>query len=1116
MKFSSLLPAFALTTGLAFAQEATPATAAIPTTANTPVNTPATTVAPPVSTTPAAEVPAAAPVAAPASVEPPATPAPQAEAPAPIPQTQVLSEGTPINGTIQGFLKADQSPYLVNGNITVEANTVLIIESGVVLQFAPGTGLYVKGQLVTAGTRFNPVRFRSASIPPRYGDWNGIFLSGNEPSEIKNAIITGAAYGIALENTSLVLQSSTVEKTMGRGIYAKNSNISLSECQFLENKGAAIHIDSYSQATMNDILLEKNHVALYNAALAITNVTSSTFKNNDVGILDLGNSHLTLDNSEVSANKIGASAGDLLGKDVLKSIKDNESDFSQNFIAIEQTLPASPEIPGVESRPINKEERIGALLAQTGNEKTDSTKKTWNIMGNIAIDNHYHMVTTRKNHSGKTDVIMGDSIKSGQKYKNTFQVPGFGTGASAYLLMQSPNGSVVEFNASYTGDSWNSYNVEQATLSYTDDNNRLVLGDFNKSAGEVYMSSLSLFGAGYTLSLFKNNANQPLFEIDGFFGETRKPYLVGERHPYIYKDYIEDGEAQAQRLAYGGSLKWAPLRRFDATFGAIYANDEIHDPLLRDGGSRETLTGDPMQQSFTVFADGNWLFYPGDIELNGQIAVGRADTADVYRERAINQVFTKARLSTSSMSTLRQLMANEKKISSLTKDELEEIFGENTTLSRSAMQDSLHKLIQKAKTLKKDYDGDRDEDRVLGLNWGSQNFALGASFNWNIYKTTLTGHFKYVGEDFYSEGSADQLADTRELGGEIEQIIAAFWTINFGYQLNVENAANDDETNLFGLKEGTRWGLFSDSDSDWLDEHELDNDRTKYIQNWKIENEFKFSPNVSANIGYNLEYRTQYRPYQLHGNYFMEDGVYKDKWFAERKNAPTAELIDGDVQATVDSVRWAAYMEMANEDFLASKFQERIYKNSWNAGLSINMSGSVFKVGGIWTIRTDDSKFYKDSLISEMDLSKKTIAKLGYYFGGANYFEQVYPISLATNLDPVQNYFAITPRFKSYKRDDMSEFEISIEDELEIALIKHYMILGLTGEFRYLTTSWNEEDIDIDETEYDVLGKASLTVNHTKRLSSEWYAGAAMYYRPDCLSDEYKDIYGGIRVNYAF
>ena len=57
---------------------------------------------------------------------------------------------------------------------------------------------------------------------------------------------------------------------------------------------------------------------------------------------------------------------------------------------------------------------------------------------------------------------------------------------------------------------------------------------------------------------------------------------------------------------------------------------------------------------------------------------------------------------------------------------------------------------------------------------------------------------------------------------------------------------------------------------------------------------------------------------------------------------------------------------------------------------------------------------------------------------------------------------------------------------------------------------------DFDEEETDVLGKINLRVNHNKHFYSDWYVGSAIYYRPDYLSNEYKDIYGGINLNYVF
>ena len=1043
-----------------------------------------------------------------------------AEVQKPEPKSELLS-GTPLEGNINGFIKAENSPYLVQSDITVDKNSAVVIEPGVTFLFAPGTGLYVNGQFVVAGSKNENAIFRSAMSIPKKGEWKGIFITGENQAMFRNATIADAINGIAVEKGDVSLQSSTIQNTLGRGVYARDAKLSVSDCEFKGNAGAALHISNYAKANIQRTKFTDNVVALYNSPLAITEVGSSSFEENEFGILEMGNSNLIFDNTTVKKNVTGAASSDVLDKSVLESISGNSADFDKSNKAVATALPLDPEVPGVDRRPFNTKETIGELMADIAKNEDiyDTTQKSWNIMGNVMLGGNYHHVLTRKN-DGSDKVINSDTIFHGDHYKNTFHVPGFGGEASAYVMMQSPDGSTIEFSTDLTADSWNHFAPNPVTLTYTDKHNKLVVGDFQKVGGDIYMSGIPVFGAGYTLSLLRNNADQPLLEFDGYFGEVRRPLLVGDRHPTIYNEHIDDGEAQAQRTAVGGSFKWAPVRRFDATFGVIYSDDEIHDPILRDGGSRNSITNEPMQESFTMFADGNWLFFPGDIELKGQIAVGRADTADVFKERAINKVFNDAGLNVASFTKLRQLMTNVDKVNALSTEELDEIFGGNTTLNRSEMRDSLKTLLREAKLSKDDEEADLDDSRVLGVNWGSQNFAIGASLYWNIYKTTLSGHVKYVGEDFYSAGSPDQLADTREFGGRIEQIISKVWTAGFSYQVNVENAAKKGATNLFGIGEGTRWG-FGDATDKWYEEHELDNDRTKYIQNGTLDSKFKIGKNLDLAVGYNLEYRTQYRPYQLHGDYILEDGIYRDKWFTAHRNKPVTQVVDGDYITTVDSARWTEYMGLTGEEYLASKFQERIYKNSWKLDASLSAFKSIFRVGGRWTIRTDDSKFYKDSLIKHMKLANKTWDKMGYYFGGADYFEHSYPISATTSLNRIQNYVAITPRFKSYERDEMGETEIAIEDQFEISFRNRFFILGVNAEFRYLTTDWQEETIDeevytVEESEMDVLGNINLRVNHTKHLYSEWYTGAAMYYRPDNLSDEYKDIYGGVRVNYVF
>ncbi|MCF0215533.1 MAG: hypothetical protein HUK21_03560 [Fibrobacteraceae bacterium] len=1026
---------------------------------------------------------------------------------------------TEIKGEIHGFLRIDNSPYLVTADLIIAPNTSLVVAPGVTLYFAPGTGINVNnGKLILAGSSSNSVVLQSAIENSEAGSWKGIFITGENQSEIRKAEIKDAQDGIAVENGKLNIQGTTIKNTSARGVYIRNGSVSLSNCKFENNKGVALHADNYANVEVEQGRFIKNQVALLNSELASTNVISSRFNENEYGVMNMGNSILNFTNTKVEKNNVGLSSIEVVAPSVLESISNNRIDFNNTAMAVAATLPPSPEIPGVESRPLAADQKVETLAQKNidDNDTQDTLSKRWNMIGNVMLGGAYHHVMMSDNNGPKT-VVGSDTIKHGHEFNNNFQTPGLMGNASTYILLQSPYGQNIEFSANLTSDSWNYFSPNPITLRYTDAYNNFVLGDFQKAGGEIYMSSLPIFGAEYTLSLFKNNAEMPLFELSGFYGEARRPLTLDSRHPYIYNEYIDDGELQAQRIAYGGSFKWAPLRRFDAKLGAIYAYDEMEDPLLRDGSNSSHLTSDPLQKSFTIYADGNWLFFPGDIELNGQIAVGRADTSDVNRERAINKVFADAGLNTSSMSKLRILMQNQSRINSLSDAELTEIFGDNTTLSRSKMRDSLRTLIREAKYVQKEYESDIDDSRVMGLNWGSQNFAIGASLNWSIYKTNISGHIKYVGEDYYSAGSPDQLSDTREFGGRLEQGITDFWSMALGYQINVENAANGGATNLFGLGESTRWGLFAENKSKWFDKHELDPDRSKYIQNANLEAAFKIGKSIDLNLGYNIEHKKQYRPYQLHGNYIMDDGVYKDDWFSpQSKKSPQSQIIHNGDTTVVDSLHWAEYMMLSDEPYLASKFQEKLLKQTVNANISLHAFNSIFKVGGRWTVRTDGSEFYKDELIKDFDFADTTWAKLGYYFNGSNYFEQAYPISVASTFPMFQNRVAATLRFKDYERDNMDEGEITVEENFEMPLLNRFLIVGVNGEFRYMLSEWKENDKNVTEEETDILGSLNVRINHNKHFYSEWFAGTAIFLRPDNLSNEYKDIYGGVNLNYVF
>ena len=1028
-----------------------------------------------------------------------------------------LLEGTELAGDVHGFLKADKSPYLVTGDIVVGPNMALVIEPGVTLLFKPGTGLQVdNGQLVIAGSKHSPVTLRSANESPKAGDWKGITITGDERAEIRSAIISDATAGIAVENGSMNLHRSIIENSSVRGVYARNADIAVSDCEFRGNQ-VALNISNYSFGKIERSRFKKNKVAILNSELAESDISLSLISENETGLLNMSNSLVSMNNTEITKNNLGVASVEVLDLSIIQSTKGNTVDLDDEAEAMASLLPPAPEISGIEQRPFKTTDNVASIAEDRAKSlhRGDSTQARWDIIGNTMIGATYHIVNMSKNDGEKNDIVDKDTIAPGKEYINKFQVPGLVGRASAYMLMQSVDGETIEFNANLSADSWNHFSPNPVTLSYSDVHNKVVLGDFQLVGGETYMGGLPIFGADYTVSLMKNKANQPLFQLNGFFGEAKRSLIEGDRHPYIYNEYIDDGELQAQRLAYGGFMKWAPLRRFDAKVGVIYANDELEDPLLRDGASNSWTTSDPIQESFTLYADGNWLFFPGDIELNGQIAVGRADTADVVRQRAINKVFSDAGLNVSSFSLLRQLMQNQSRINSLSDAELYSIFGETTPLTRNRMRDSLKTLVNEAKNVQKDTEDDRDNGRVMGLNWGSQNFAFGASLNWNIYKTRINGHIKYVGEDFYSAGSPNQLSDTREFGARLEQDILGFWDLAFNYQINVENAAKGNKTNFFGLSEGTRWGLFGNDESSWFDKHELDTDRTKYIQNVGLDNVFKVNKDMDVNFTYNFEYKTQHRPFQLQG-FAIEDGIYKDNWFSAHQGSDSTMIEDGKDTSYVDAKRWSDYMALELEPTLASRFQEKLFKHTWNFGVTYRAFNSIFKVNGIWTYRTDGSEFLRDSLIDGINFSNSTWSKLGYYFGASDYFEQTYPISVMTTLPILQNRFGITTRYKTYNRDDMDEFEFIIEDEIEIPFMSRFLILGLNASFRLMDTGWKEDGVEISETEMDIISNVNVCINHTKKFYTEWFVGIADYSRPDNKSSEYSDIYMGVNAYYVF
>lgn len=774
----------------------------------------------------------------------------------------------------------------------------------------------------------------------------------------------------------------------------------------------------------------------------------------------------------------------------------------------------------VKEVPLNEPQEELASETPEENVPVDSTSgeapanTNWDISGNVSFQGAFHYVLTRENEED-TIIVNNEVIPKGKRFKNYFQVPGFSANTNAYVRAESPEGRTFEFIGDMTNDKWNHVLLNQLTFNYEDQYNQVSLGNFSKSAGTLYMDGIPVFGLDYTLSLLKNEFGMPLVQLNAFGGENTRSLVPGERHPYIYNDYIDEGEAVAQRMVYGGSLKLAPHKFYNVIVGGLYANDELESPLCRKGAEKNTLTSEPMLKTLSLY--GEAIAYLPDYHLNASLqgSLGRADTANVSKERAINQTFYDAGLTPSSK--LRNLMQNEDAIDNLSLEELQEIFGTGKSLSKKQMQETLHTIIKKANEAPLAVEEKDDSKRKFGLDWRNQNLALQADFNWNYKRTTVSIFGKYIGKDFFSAGSPDQLGNSRELGVNVTREFVSLWDLSLNYDLLVENAAHGDKTNIFGLGEGTHTGLFPDLNDDWHIRHEQDVDRTRYTQNADIGNTVRLSKDFKILAGYKFEYQKQYRPYRLNADYSSETAIFRDKWFAPREGFATTPIKSSDSNyVLVDKEHWDRYTSLSGKSFIASKFQERLYRHSWNAGVIFKKSNTNIKATGRWTYRIDASRFLNDSLIENIDISNSSWAKLGYYFGNSNYFEQTYSVSASTMREDIHNVFTISPRFKSYKRDNMKETELSISDEAELPVTKDFMSLVGNGEFRYLNTQWEENGSDENENETDIIATFGIKLTHTEHFTSEWRVGGAFYYRPDYLYNDYKDIYCAVNISYAF
>jgi hypothetical protein len=116
-------------------------------------------------------------------------------------------------------LASDQSPYVIEENLTIKEGQLLKIKEGCVLLFNPFCGLIVDGTLRIEGTLKKPVVFTTindtlyndtTSTPPNPFDWNGILIGAKAKHiAFSNFILTYSVYGIKSMKEEFTINNGT-------------------------------------------------------------------------------------------------------------------------------------------------------------------------------------------------------------------------------------------------------------------------------------------------------------------------------------------------------------------------------------------------------------------------------------------------------------------------------------------------------------------------------------------------------------------------------------------------------------------------------------------------------------------------------------------------------------------------------------------------------------------------------------------------------------------------------------------------------------------------------------------------------------------------------------------
>ena len=229
-----------------------------------------------------------------------------------------------------GQIQSQDFAYVIDGNISINANSKLTIQPGRIIKFKdfdnyPGNDLNVYGTLESVGTVSNRIIFTSyhddtfggdingngqATLPGR-GNWGYIGLNNSDSSKLEHCLIRYGGYSVyydvnpyslLINGCNPTVQNCTVEASANdgiRGINLPDGLLLLTNNTIRNNSGNGVNLSKNSGIGYMDLrnnIYQTNNIGLY-LSNATAFVDKSGFSGNSVGCLISGANTSQITNS---------------------------------------------------------------------------------------------------------------------------------------------------------------------------------------------------------------------------------------------------------------------------------------------------------------------------------------------------------------------------------------------------------------------------------------------------------------------------------------------------------------------------------------------------------------------------------------------------------------------------------------------------------------------------------------------------------------------------------------------------------------------------------------------------------------------------------------------------